>query len=370
MFPYYYGASLHRLPAMIQVADLGGPLLVSAVVATVNAGLFELLRARLNRSGASRTGPIAAAAALVLTLAYGAYRIGEVDRRAARAEMIRVGVVQPNMGLIGKRMDPRESLTRHLEQTRDLERRGRHDLIVWPETGFPYLVPERVHNMRRFMPDIHAPLLFGASTSRRSGDRERLYNTAILIDADGEILGTYDKTYLLAFGEYIPLGETFPRLYAMSPQSGRFTPGDHQRALRLGSLRISTLICYEDVIPTFVRSAIRANDPHLLVNLTNDSWFGNTTEPWIHLALAKLRAVEHHRSLVRATNSGVSAVVDPVGRVVTRSDVFAADTLSAEVRLMQGGTVFRSLGNWPGWIALASSCWLAFASARPRPHGR
>ena len=79
---------------------------------------------------------------------------------------------------------------------------------------------------------------------------------------------------------------------------------------------MSTLICYEDVLPRFTRSAVREGNPHLLVNITNDSWFGDTQEPWVHLALAKFRAVEHHRALVRSTNSGVSAFVDPVGRVI------------------------------------------------------
>jgi apolipoprotein N-acyltransferase len=127
--------------------------------------------------------------------------------------------------------------------------------------------------------------------------------------------------------------------------------------------RLTTLICYEDIIPGFVRRAVSEGDPHLLVNITNDSWFGDSNEPWIHLALAQFRAVEHHRYLVRATNSGVSAVVDPLGRVVTRSGVFERASLHAEVAMLQGATVYQMAGDWPGWLGLA---WTLFALFRRR----
>ena len=116
------------------------------------------------------------------------------------------------------------------------------------------------------------------------------FNTALLADEKGEILGRYDKQFLLAFGEYLPFGETFPVLYDWSPNSGRFTPGTSIEPLVLGEHRISALICYEDILPSFVNKIVAHADPDLLVNLTNDAWFGDSTEPWIHFALAKMRA--------------------------------------------------------------------------------
>ena len=130
-----------------------------------------------------------------------------------------------------------------------------------------------------------------------------------------------------------------------------------------GDYRISALVCYEDIIPGFVRKAVNEGDPHLLVNITNDAWFGDTTEPWEHLALAKFRAVEHHRYLVRSTNSGVSAIVDPVGRVTGNTGVFTVESLVGEVRMLEGWTLYRYLGDWPGWLSVAAVAWLAFLGA-------
>jgi apolipoprotein N-acyltransferase len=98
----------------------------------------------------------------------------------------------------------------------------------------------------------------------------------------------------------------------------------------------------------------------------NDAWFGDTNEPWQHLALAKFRAVEHHRYFVRSTNSGVSAIIDPVGRVIGNTGVFTEETLSGEVRMMTGHTVYQYLGNWPGWLGLAACVWFGWIRRRDR----
>jgi len=187
-----------------------------------------------------------------------------------------------------------------------------------------------------------------------------------LVDGEGDVLGTYDKTYLLAFGEYLPFGDVFPVLYEWSPNSGRFTPGDHVRALPFRGFRLATLVCYEDVLPAFTRRMVNTSNPHVLVNITNDAWFGDTNEPWIHLALAKFRAVEHHRALVRSTNSGVSAVVDPVGRVVTHSGVFTRETLHAEVPMLQGTSFYARFGDWFAWAGTGGLLVMLFRRYRPR----
>jgi apolipoprotein N-acyltransferase len=182
-------------------------------------------------------------------------------------------------------------------------------------------------------------------------------------------VGTYDKTYLLAFGEYLPVGDVFPQLYDISPASGRFSPGDDVTPLELTTedgetYRLSVLICYEDIVSSFVRRAVNEGDPHLLVNMTVDSWFGETQEPDVHLGLARFRAIEHRRYLVRATNSGVSAIIDATGAVTTRSGLFTAETLHGEVAMLSGTTSsFAIFGHWPAWLALGGIAWMA---TRPR----
>ncbi len=187
-----------------------------------------------------------------------------------------------------------------------------------------------------------------------------LFNSALITDLAGEVRGRYDKQYLLGFGEYLPFGETFPILYEWSPNSGRFTPGMSLSPLPLGAHRVATVICYEDIIPAFVNSVMRTEPSQLIVNITNDAWFGDSTEPWIHLALAKGRAVEHRRYLVRSTNSGVSAIVDPVGRVVAHTGTFREAALRAEVAWLDGRTPYELWGDLPWWLGAAASLLAAF----------
>ncbi len=178
---------------------------------------------------------------------------------------------------------------------------------------------------------------------------------------------------MLQFGEHLPFGETFPILYQWSPNSGKFTPGTKLDPvyITLGDTthKVAVLICYEDIIPAFTNALVNATDPDLLVNITNDAWFGATTEPWEHLALAQLRAVEHRRFLIRATNSGVSAVVDPVGRLVAHTEVRdvqqgnydTADDLIATVRWLHlGRTLYEVVGDSLWWLLSAAVVVAAF----------
>jgi apolipoprotein N-acyltransferase len=365
LFPFYYGVSFHPVPILLQTADLGGPLLVSALCMAVNSALYEAGRAAFGRRPIPRVASLAVAGWAAFALAYGAFRMHQVDAHAAAAEKLTVGLVQVNMGIFDKREDPVEGYRRHVEQTRELERDVQPDLVVWPESAYNFFLPNDVRDVREYvMADLRTPLIFGGLARRMVDGERRLYNTAYLVDGDGIVQGTYDKTYLLAFGEYIPFGETFPILYELSPNSGRFTPGSHVRPLELDGWRITALVCYEDILPSFVRRAVAEGEPHLLVNMTNDAWFGDTTEPWIHLALAKFRAIEHRLALVRVTNSGVSAVVDPAGRTVVSSGVFTRETLHADVPMLQGRTPYQLAGAWPGWLALGGVGWMAFFGRR------
>ncbi len=370
LFPYYYGNHLHDFPIFIQIADIGGPILVTMLIDVMNVCVYLVVRGLLRREAVPWRQAGVAAGLVLATALYGAWRIADVDARVAAAPAITVAMPQVSMGILEKRDDPWEGQRRHIEMSLALERDHHPDLLVWPESAYTFFLPDGATNVKgRVMGPISTPLLFGGLQRRQVDGTEHHYNTAFLVDANGEILGSYDKTYLLAFGEYLPLGETFPVLYDWSPHSGRFTPGNHVRPLPFGPYRITTLICYEDIIPAFVRRAVREGNPHLLVNVTNDAWFGHTTEPWEHLALAKFRAVEHHRFLVRSTNSGVSAIVDPVGRVLENTGVFTTESLVGEVRMLDGWTPYLYLGDWPGWLSLAVVLGLALRAFRRRRRG-
>jgi apolipoprotein N-acyltransferase len=369
LFPNYLGNAFADRAWLVQVADLGGPALLTVLAMLVNVVVYQAVAAARGQGPWPRSLALATGLLLAACLGYGALRERAVARAMAAADKLRVGLVQVNMGIYEKHEEPAEGLRRHVEQSLGLEWQGPLDLLVWPESAVNFYLPTDGRNLGALVhdQDLHTPILFGGLRSADVDGRRRAYNTAFLVDRDGRLLGTYDKTYLLYFGEYLPLGETFPVLYDWSPHSGQFTPGSHVRPLELDGLRITALVCYEDVLPGFVRRAVREGRPHLLANLTNDAWFGHSVEPEVHLGLARFRAIEHRLYLVRATNTGVSAIVDPLGRVTVRGDIFTRESLAGEVGRMElGPTVFARLGDVVGWTALAVLLWAGLWRGRGR----
>ncbi len=373
LFPWYAAASLTPVPTLVQVAELGGPILVGLVLVAVNVAVSEVVLARLEGRGLDRRPLVVGAAALVGTLVYGWARIRSVDARMAASDAARVGIVQANMGLMQKRSNAAEGVQRHKELTAKLKAEKNIDFVVWSESSVMYTFPEAVADVmlkERVTGGLGLPAIFGAVVYRSSADRERdvLFNTSFSTDERGRTTARYDKQYLLMFGEYLPLAETFPVLHKISPHSGRFSPGKTLDpllvAVRGQTHKVSMLICYEDILPSFVRSAVRFAEPELLVNITNDAWFGDTAEPWQHLALAQLRAIEHRRFLVRSTNSGVSAVVDAAGRVVKKGGTFQVEALDAEIKWMKGQTVYGLVGDSPYYLMSATAFFLAFRRRR------
>jgi apolipoprotein N-acyltransferase len=334
---------------------------VTALLLMVNGGIYDVLSS--GRRGALPA--LGSALALAVALLYGYVRMTQVDGLMAAAPKLAVGVVQPNVAYNLKGVlhpeQAREELAALQEQSRELASAGA-ELIVWTETSYPYLLA------RDFAADLPpgswgairggltTPLLIGALTRGR-GDAHA-HNSALLLDGNGRVAGRYDKMRLLAFGEHLPGTEYFPWLRKYLPNgAGNFIPGTKASTLPLAkadgtTVKLGPIICYEDILPEFLRS-VGALHPQLLVNLTNDTWFGERAEPWQHLALAVFASVEQRTAMVRAVNSGVSAVIDANGRVVQETyavDPYwhprAADKMLATVALVEGGyTIYQSAGN-------------------------
>jgi apolipoprotein N-acyltransferase len=354
MFPNYLGASQYKLSLLTQIADVTGILGVSFLVVYLNSTLYLLIEQWIqNRRFAWRQ---AAAFVVVITvvLVYGGIRIRDVDLQVSRAEKLTVGLIQANHGAGEKHRNSEAVLRDHREMSEILAGSRPLDLIVWPEGIGNLSLTSRTGRLSSdLLGNMHTPVLFGMILNEGQGNKRRVYNTALLTDGRGQILGTYDKMVLVPFGEYIPFGDTFPWLYSWSPYSSRFWPGESEEPLLFGKHPLSVSICYEDIFPGQIRSLMRGGRdgriPDAMFNLTNDSWYGKSTEPMEHLALASFRSIEHRRSLVRATNTGVSAFVDPVGRLVNRSGLWTKETLVDRIPMMQGRTVYALLGEWLGW---------------------
>jgi apolipoprotein N-acyltransferase len=221
----------------------------------------------------------------------------------------------------------------------------------------------RGHDKNAVQRGFTTPILYGGITweyerTEDGGAREAKYNTAVLLDELGRVVDTYDKNYLLMFGEYIPMGESFPELYNIFP-SGRFEAGTDVKVFDFKGFRLGVMVCYEDILPKFTRR-LADKDPHVIINVTNDAWFGKNSEPYLHLALATFRSIENRVALVRSTNTGVSAIVAPTGELVQQTSLDGYETLIADLPMMEGGTVYGRIGDafaylmllWLGMVVL------------------
>jgi apolipoprotein N-acyltransferase len=372
LFPWRLAHSQYRVTPLLQSGELAGPTVLGFAIVWVNAALLATYRAMKVYLEARRgvgvadgttwraargtiVAPLALAAILV---ACGVWRLRDVRATRLGAPALRVGIVQGNIGV--ERKGDRSFFARNLDEYRTLSRAvtSEVDLLVWPETVVQQRIgaeQSRLTGAIDPFPDAGRPLLFGGLTlAYDRGGRRHVYNSAFLRDTDGRILGRYDKRVLVPFGEYMPFGDRFPRLRELSPATSSFSAGTGPTVLRLGSgAGIGALICYEDVIPGPTRTAV-ADGATLLVNLTNDAWYGDSAEPVQHQALAAWRAVETRRDLVRSTNTGLTSVIAASGDVVAELPTFASETLVTDVRLLSGTTVYAAVGDVVAWTAVAT----------------
>ncbi len=362
LFVWTIGAPLARAPVLMQLAEVVGERGLSVIVAATAGFVAAAWLAR----GRARLGHSAAALAIVLALAaYGAVRAGAVDELAERATKARVALVQHAVApkLRWERAASSSILARLWKLTREADRQGA-TLAIWPEAAYPWILPSeptRDAGPFRIRPaGVKLEVLTGLLTDAPSPPGVEPgthfhYNAATLVGVDGRTEPVAAKIELLAFGEYVPLGDTFPWLQRTFARGGGLLPGKDVVLLETKGpgpkVRAGVLNCYEDTLPSQARRVARAN-PNLLVNLTNDAWFGGGAEPELHLLEAIPRAIELRRALVRAVNTGVTSWIDPVGRVVARAPREAEALLVVDVPLLDSTpTPYERVGDL-GWIAL------------------
>jgi len=302
------GHSQYKNLWLIQIADKTGVYGVSFLVILVNLLIFENLRARALLFKANITVIVI----LSVVLAYGSWITGQKKFYP----MVRVGVIQPNIPLA---VDWDENLKpwiidKNIRLTQELKDH-KLDLIVWPETSLPGGIsqsPSLTREIQATAAGLHTPILIGSVA--QEGDH--YYNSAFLIGADGQMLGRYDKIHLVPFGEYLPLRPILGWISKIVPLDD-FTSGKTYKVFSLQPTekRFSVLICFEDALGYLCRHFSQAG-ADFFVNMTNDAWFKDTKAPFLHLQAAVFGCVENHRSLARAANTGVSALVDPWGRVI------------------------------------------------------
>lgn len=375
LFPWHVANSQAAFSWFVQSADLVGPYGASFVVVWSNAAIYHAWLAR-GEPGWRRYLPAAyAATAVLVSLVYGAGRLQSVGEEMAAAQKLSVAAVQGNVD-IDMKWNPilaQKNLAQHRELTAPL---NAVPLVIWPESAIEAFIPEDLQVLPpEFMPAFHSErtfFIFGAKSYRGKPGQAglKMFNTAFFTDARGRILGRYHKQVLLAFGEYLPFSRILSLLPAM-PFADGFTPGPGPVAFHMaGGIRIAPLICYEDLMPDLSRKFVSEARANILVNLTNDAWYGRSVGPSQHLWLAQSRAIETRRSLLRVTNTGVTSLVNAKGEIVKTLPMFTSAVMQTDVEILNGETYYVRFGDWFAWALTAISVALVLLHMRRASNGK
>jgi apolipoprotein N-acyltransferase len=381
-FPWQdLGYSQYKSLLLIQTADLTGHFGITFLIVLVNFMTTVILSLWLASRSADQKSEtvfkqryrrafysaILPAFCLVLAaMAYNFLRYNQMAKVLESSPTISVAVVQGNIRQDQKwspamRAKTMEVYTNLSEQAVEQGNQA-PVLLVWPETAMPFYINNNVYYKRlinQLIKKHKVWLLSGAphaevdnSGQQQSGnDKRRYFNSAFLVSPAGKIAGRYDKQHLVPFGEYVPLGKFLPLPGPLVESIGDFTAGKSPMPLSCQSAKIGVLICFESIFPKLARE-MSVNGANLLANITNDAWFGRSSAPWQHLSMAIFRAVENRRSLARAANTGISTIIDPLGRETGVSPLFESFYQVKEVVLLQDKTVFTRFGHNFGLLCL------------------
>ena len=335
---------------VIQIASYTAVYGVSFLVAGSSAVLAYLVKE--TRPHLRRRAAAGFAAVLAAVLLHGALALSRPLPEAAR---LRVGLVQASI-LQEEKWAPLkafENVELHLELTRRAAAQGAR-VVIWPESAVPFYydrAPALAVELRHLV-QLHGIHLIFGNDDREDvpGGADRVFVGAKMLTPAGELTFRYHKMRLVPFGEYVPLEGLLSAVGVkkLVQEVGAFTPGTEPSLGRLDGHAFGAFICYEAIFPDLVRKfTVRGAD--LLVNVTNDAWYGRTSAPYQHLAMAAFRAVENRKYLLRAANTGITAVVDPRGRVLDRTELFEPAVLVRDVPVVPGGTFYSRHGDVFAW---------------------
>ncbi len=352
---------------IIQVADITGSYGVSFLIVLVNASLAAFIGTGRENLRKAFAGAVGAGLLVALAAGYGVWRMADVAARFEPVPERTVALIQGNIDQSIK-WDPsfqKETLRIYRDLSLEAARKGVH-AVIWPETATPFMFQNRdeLHDaVVGVAKDTGAWLLFGTPSYTRHEGSLRFQNSAVALSPEGRIAGTYSKVHLVPYGEYVPLRPLFPFIEKLAVGVGDFLPGSGFDPVDAAEARIGFLICYEGIFPEIGRAYGR-NGASLLVNVTNDAWFGMTSAPYQHLSMTVFRAVENRLYVARAANTGISAVIDATGRITARTGLFERTSLTAPVKIHRIGTLYTTTGD--GFVF---ACLIALLVLFYRPGG-
>ena len=347
-FPWtMLGHSQYRLLPLIQLSDITGVFGITALIVLANVVLYRIIRAL---AGAEIPYPAKSAVLLVLaltaTLGYGFMRLNTPPPPSAP---LNVALIQGNIDQSVKWSPAfRETtLDIYTNLSRQAAARIQPGLIVWPESAAPFFFQENSpasDRIRTLSRELNTHLLFGSPAMELRNNRPANLNSAFLLGPDGSERGRSDKVHLVPFGEYVPLARLLPFVNKLVHGIGDFAPGQEIKPLKAADTPLGVLVCYEAIFPELARAHVNSGS-RVLVNITNDAWFGRSSAPYQHLSMAAFRAVETRTPLVRAANTGITSIIDQNGHIKGMTSLFREAVMVGEVRPGSSSSLYLKIGD-------------------------
>lgn len=365
IFPWDFG---HTQIGFVPFAQLAGILGVSGITFSM-MWLVECFCERRTVSAAWRGLSLLT---FVAALGYGVWVEESLEK--APSHPLSTVMVQGNVSLQRKHDMAYFTVNREQYLKTSQAVATRDSLIIWPESTITEFIPADASDAKDLpvLPFLNngSAFLVGGLTYR---SKQEYFNSSLLIRPEGSLDTPYHKMILMPFGEYTPFASWFPWLQEINSTAGQFTAGTAPRVLSFltstrHEVKLAPLICYEDVVPLLAREAT-ARGAELLINQTNDAWFGNTVAPYQHHMIASFRAIENRRFLLRSTNTGLTAVIDPMGRTLASLLPFTESVLPMEVSLLSYPSTFTKLPIYLMWLLLSAIALVLGIAHRIRQSG-
>ena len=345
------------------------------------SGLLAALAVSLLLVNTARTAWVVAFLIVAFLAGFGPLRMESFHEDAPEADVpaLTLALVQGNVDQANKwdLVFQDKTIERYENITDHALAKDKIDLVVWPETAMPFYLQETspsTARLKEYLYRVEVPLLTGAPAYDNPGlGRDySLRNRAFLLDLGAGQMSWYDKEHLVPFGEYMPLPDWLG-VDKLATGIGDYAPGQDQPPLELGPARLGVLICYEAVFPGLMQKRVE-DGANLIVNISNDAWFGRSSAPLQHLAHTQMRAIEQARPIARCTNNGITVFIDPLGRITSQLPRSRADVLTGSVKPVEVTTIYHDTYHWQlRLLYLASGilmAWICFGPKRTRNRGR
>jgi apolipoprotein N-acyltransferase len=331
--------------SIIQCADIAGIYGIAFLIVLINVIIHDVIT---RRTKGVWIEVALACVLLMITYGYGVLRLNQMKEPVRTPASLHLSLIQGNIDQSIKWNPQYQRDTIRTYKTLSLEKASSGaGLIIWPETAVPFFFQD-ANDMHRDIAGIATIsgnwLLIGSPSYLHEENTMVILNSAFLLSPDGKTRAKYDKVHLVPYGEYVPLRQFFPFIKKLVVGVGDFRPGTGFHPLPMNGHRIGVLICYEGIFPEASR-LYKERGADLLVNITNDAWFGKTSAPYQHLSMTVFRAVENRVYVARAANTGISAIIDPTGRIVAQTELFEQAALSHMVRLSDHETLYSRYGD-------------------------